>query len=1136
MSRSYLQKMKQLTNNYSGAYKALYDYCTGWRTLFNSKRWAIQRALTSFDPNHNDIITHLLNEIPSLKDIDPSSKLAAVFNVINSKDQFSYKVQQDLNDIVKLDNARREATVVNMLSRYSAFWIVRLFTGELGNEHVKEIRNLLKQYHSKELSFEQLMINVSDLNVDDADPLNDFKTYFIHQDSEEVEEDSNQPKDSEDSKSSTTSQDEDAELRQEANARVMEEDRRIAEELEKEETEIYKKAELQRFEGDRRIAEQLTKEEAELQQREKEKRQAERQAEEQHRLEEEQRVLQARVIQAEKQREELRNQELLNKARELKAEMQLEREQKEARLEAQRLEREAHQRRLEEDQRITEQLKRENDARRMEEEKRETQRRAEDVAEKRRREMQLLQEGKVRLDKQMEARRREKEKQEAEARAQAQAEAEAATRRIEEEQRKKELKAEEEKRDKLKRRKNLLQQLIGRYLDLSAAPRQLFGLSEEQYQREIVSFHEDINSKKEDLLKLEDVTEINQYIELLQAKIVALAKNSEATQKKISDDKQFLKAAVSQCDKWLKFYKDPTFNNNLPICKRLNAVSILQELNNWKIIAEGLLLLGDVVFCDEFEKMPKIKPISDRHLALVKEYKSESAVEADRQRCLLNIHNKMSLATQNIKNLRDILAAPVLYLGISEAELIQKNQEINALDDSLKAINSDDLQGYTLKELQDVDSRILSMQEQINNLQLNGENKNLKENCKAIVSSITQEIQNILKYIGIYSSGSYLSWALNRDLNELAYHTAKKISDAHDPQGLHDQTKKLCVEIEEINKHYHLSTTGLSYVNICNSTDYDCFKDKLEALRAQIEEQHRKNHEFIELCRQFSAKSSNINWSLKLTYEYLHSIIQLVNFEKEESDNKLLIDSFNSLDAQYRQLGAVAPMTYEELNDRKGLNDRVSSLYKSLLDNKNYPRVHEHCEVVCSIAQEVFEDLKNSQNLYFITPIFKDCRHPWEARIKLNQLANEAGILFTKDMDILGGKFFGTRPPLNYNFNYVEDYSTDEAARRAKIALMEVEKRRLEEHRRREEELRLLILRVLKAKVLSAVKENRNDRYNTTQWNIDYNDQQLSEKIDALFKRENFKARSVSELAHEVIVQLNQVHQKVQRNYYVSYN
>lgn len=125
--------------------------------------------------NPSDIIQQAFKQIPSLADINPTSKLAAVFNVIQQKNQLDKKAQKILKKIIKLDEKNKEFTAIQLLEKYSAWGIVRLFTGELKNAHVKEVRVLLKQYREKEIDYQSLINKIHNINTQQEDPLNDFK-------------------------------------------------------------------------------------------------------------------------------------------------------------------------------------------------------------------------------------------------------------------------------------------------------------------------------------------------------------------------------------------------------------------------------------------------------------------------------------------------------------------------------------------------------------------------------------------------------------------------------------------------------------------------------------------------------------------------------------------------------------------------------------------------------------------------------------------------------------------------------------------------------------------------------------------------------------------------------------------------
>ncbi len=179
MSKQYLKQIQALEGaNYTSAYAALMSYCTGKGSFFNPKRRVILRALRTVHPDANTsyVINTVIAFEPSILDINPATKLAAVFYVINrnEKNLDETTTRVSVQNIIKLDEARKEETLIKLLQRYSALWIVRLFTGELGNAHVKEVRALLKQYRDQELSYDDLLHNITEMEITDGDVLSEL--------------------------------------------------------------------------------------------------------------------------------------------------------------------------------------------------------------------------------------------------------------------------------------------------------------------------------------------------------------------------------------------------------------------------------------------------------------------------------------------------------------------------------------------------------------------------------------------------------------------------------------------------------------------------------------------------------------------------------------------------------------------------------------------------------------------------------------------------------------------------------------------------------------------------------------------------------------------------------------------------
>ncbi len=205
MSLQFLGQIQSLEDNYNSAYESLKGYCTGWRTLLNPKRWAIQRALKGIKAKSSasKVINHLFTAVPSLATIDPISKLGAILSVI-AKNETELKglntaAKAGMKNIVDLHNGLTEPNLVKLLRRYSAWGIVRLFTGELGNEHVKEVRGLIKRWNAATLTYDNLIQELKDLDVKKGDALEDLKTLI------KVEEEGDEDRETEDDHSTSKS-------------------------------------------------------------------------------------------------------------------------------------------------------------------------------------------------------------------------------------------------------------------------------------------------------------------------------------------------------------------------------------------------------------------------------------------------------------------------------------------------------------------------------------------------------------------------------------------------------------------------------------------------------------------------------------------------------------------------------------------------------------------------------------------------------------------------------------------------------------------------------------------------------------------------------------------------------------------
>ncbi len=195
MSKQYLKQVKSLEKKYDTAYGALKDYCTGWQTLLNPKRWAIRRLLTKIELldswTPSDVVLQAVKDIPSLQHINPTSKLAAVFFVIQKRNHLSPQAEKAVQKIIKLDKKQKESTVVKILERYSAWWIVRLFRGELGNAHVQYVRAVLKKYHTKDADYQELIDSVRTISFRKGDALSGFELIIIDAANEATQGESN---------------------------------------------------------------------------------------------------------------------------------------------------------------------------------------------------------------------------------------------------------------------------------------------------------------------------------------------------------------------------------------------------------------------------------------------------------------------------------------------------------------------------------------------------------------------------------------------------------------------------------------------------------------------------------------------------------------------------------------------------------------------------------------------------------------------------------------------------------------------------------------------------------------------------------------------------------------------------------
>ncbi len=176
MSKQYLKQIKAIENGYQSAYVALKDYSTGLSTLFNPKRRAIKQALKKVKKNSptNVVINTLFESIPSLATINPASKLGAIFYVIHKNEGDTAGINKAAKAGIKNIVSPNEINMVKLLKRYSAWGIVRLFTGELGNKHVRSVRSLLRQWDASDLSYDALIQQINALKIKKGDTLGEL--------------------------------------------------------------------------------------------------------------------------------------------------------------------------------------------------------------------------------------------------------------------------------------------------------------------------------------------------------------------------------------------------------------------------------------------------------------------------------------------------------------------------------------------------------------------------------------------------------------------------------------------------------------------------------------------------------------------------------------------------------------------------------------------------------------------------------------------------------------------------------------------------------------------------------------------------------------------------------------------------
>ena len=120
----------------------------------------------------------LTERIGSFGHISRTSKLAATFYAIQKNaESLSEWDQKQLLRAAGLDIKNREQTFISLLRTYSAPWYKRLFTGDIRNRHVHEVREILRQYEENK-NFDDLRQSINALDKVAGDHLGEVYTFF----------------------------------------------------------------------------------------------------------------------------------------------------------------------------------------------------------------------------------------------------------------------------------------------------------------------------------------------------------------------------------------------------------------------------------------------------------------------------------------------------------------------------------------------------------------------------------------------------------------------------------------------------------------------------------------------------------------------------------------------------------------------------------------------------------------------------------------------------------------------------------------------------------------------------------------------------------------------------------------------
>lgn len=677
----------------------------------------------------------------------------------------------------------------------------------------------------------------------------------------------------------------------------------------------------------------------------------------------------------------------------------------------------------------------------------------------------------------------------------------------------------EKKSKMIKEKKELLKEVLIQCLTYLSMSQKQLGISEADYNKQLTT-KKTVESSEKAILALEEESEIDANTTRLKKLLYKLDEAYSKHRANLDQRRILLQSMQNEIQQYTTFYSHHNFNHQLPVCKLLDFANIQQSLITCLTTIKNLLVLSDDQFHDAVEKGVDFSKVIASHKAFVTQYQKELKEEPARQKSLQTINERVKKTHEKLAELSSLLDTPLDYLKITEEELKKKKQACRDLLETTKKFNPESIQDHSINDLKKLEEEISQLDTLIKNIGLDTLGRDLRANCQSVVSEIKNKINALSSLVEgekHYSSQN----CLREDVSKLSYHQSKKIS-ALDVKKLLEDTEKLRKETAVLIESFKLLPNQLAFENIGALADVETIIDRINA-------QHDLNKQFLNECNKFMEDYAQKNYQLERTFRFVDSFFQLLPFENSASKGVIdqVMNTFVGIKNKYSDLKNIRPNSHDELDIIDSTIKDLLAQYFSLLRNADFPELKEHIECVYNIAKKLAED---TDNIYFIRPLFNDCSTNWDMSVKLNNFAEEARILFRKDMDILGGGFFGPYdPPLNMNINYVEDNSIEKAEEASRKRQIEEDRRRQEEQRRREEELRMIILISMKQVVLDTVKRSQDS------WNIDYTDTQLEEKIDALFTRRNFAKESVVNIANTVIENLNQVHQKVV-HYEVYYN